>query len=158
MPVGNREDRHGFKENRNYLAAAVGKFVPQRLAQRGVTVSVTTDAKHYTPDEPITITATFTNRLPVPIAIRTPQQRLWGWNVDGELEASDETRYMRAKPGSFDFRPNERKCVTWEWDGRFERTDEGRWVPAEHNEHNITVFIALDKDTRPSATTIIRID
>lgn len=158
MPVSDREDRHGFDENRNYLAAALGKFVPQSLARRAVNVSIATDAERYAPGEPVTITATFANRLPVPITVRTPRRRLWGWSVDDELEASDETRYIRPNPGSFGFRPRERKRVEWVWNGLFERTAERRWVPAEHREHEIRAFVALDGDERPSATTTVRIE
>ncbi|RJT06164.1 hypothetical protein [Halococcus sp. IIIV-5B] len=157
MPVGEREDRHGFDENRNYLAEALGKFVPQVVAHRALRVSVETDGKRYGVGEPVTITATFENRLPVPIVVRTPRQRLWGWSVDGELEASDETRYTRTKPGRFGFRPRERKRIEWQWSGRFERTDERRWVRAEPDEYEITVFVALEGERRPSATTTVRI-
>lgn len=158
MPVGDREDRHGFDETRNYLAGALGRFVPQRLARAALHVAVETDRERYARGEPIAITATFTNRLPVPITVRTPRQRRWGWSVDGELEASDETRFTRSKPSSFGFRPRERKRIEWEWDGRFERTAERQWVPAEPRAYEITAFVALDGDTRPSATTTVWIE
>lgn len=154
MPVSDREDRHGFDENRNYLAEVLGRFVPQRVARRGLSVSVETDRERYAAGEPVGITATFTNRLPVPVTIQTPRQRLWGWSVDGELEASNEARYTRPKPGRFGFRPRERKIVEWTWSGRFERTDERRWVGAESGEYEITVFVALGEQ-RPSATTTV---
>lgn len=157
MPAGDREDRHGLDETRNYLAAALGTFVPQRLARRAVSVSVETDKRRYAPGEAVTIVATFANRLPLPITVRTPRQRRWGWSVDGELEASDEIRYTRPNPSSFAFRPRERKRVEWEWNGRFERTDERRWVPAEPREYEIRAFVALGGDDRPSATTTVRI-
>lgn len=157
MPVSDREDRHGFDDNRNYLAAALGTFVPQRLARRALSVSVETDRGRYAPGEQITITAEFHNRLPVPITVRTPRQRRWGWSVDGELEASDETRYTRAKPSGFSFRPRERKRVQWRWNGRFRRTDERRWVLAEPAAYEIRAFVALD-GRQPSATTTVRIE
>ena len=156
MPVRDREDRHGFDESRNHLAELVGKFVPQRLARRALRVSISTDSARYDPGEPVAITAEFVNRFPVPIALRTPRQRLWGWSVDGELEASDETRYPRPTPGTFAFRPRERKRVEWRWNGRFRRTDEHRWVPADAGEHEIRAFVALESE-KPSATTTVRI-
>ena len=156
VPVSNREDRHGFDENRNYLAEVLGIFVPQRLARQALRVSIETDRQRYNLGEPITITAEFSNRLPVPITVRTPRKRLWGWSVDGELEASDETRYTRLEPGSFAFGPREQKRVRWHWNGRFRRTDERRWVVAEPREYEITAFVALE-DRQPAATTTVQI-
>lgn len=156
MPVRDREDRHGFDESRNHLAALLGTFVPQRLAQRALGVTVETDKECYTPGEPVEITAEFVNRLPVPMTLRTPRQRLWGWSVDGELEASDETRYTRPIPGAFAFRPRERKRVEWRWNGQFRRTDERRWVPVDAGEYEIRAFVAL-QSREPSATTTVRI-
>lgn len=156
MPSDERVARHGLDENRNYLADILGKFVPQSIAQRAVHVSVETDKQQYDPGEPIEITAKFMNQLPVPITVRTPRQRLWGWQVNGELEASDEARYTRSTPNSFSFRPRERKQIDWQWNGRFGRTDEGRWVIAEPREYVIDVFIAT-ADSSPSATTTVQI-
>lgn len=149
-------DRYGFDDNRNYVAAVLEKFVPQSLARRALCVSVETGKRRYDLGESIKITAEFTNRLPIPIAVRTPRQRLWGWRVDGELEASDETRYSRATPNTFVFRPRERKRVDWRWDGRFRRTNERRWVTADPREYDIDVFVATE-EAQPSATTTVRI-
>lgn len=155
------EDRTGFDETRNYLTEAVAKVVPDWLARRAVSVSVRTDKEAYEPDEPVEITVEFDNRLPVPVEVPTPNQRRWGWAVDGVLEATDEKRYVSGDPLTFAFRGGETKTVTATWNGRFRRANgDGldRSEPAERGDHTVTAFLAVDGGgDRPEDSTRIRI-
>lgn len=148
-------DRFGFDENRSYLTEALGKFVPQRLARRAISVSVETDRETYALGDVVEVTVTFSNRLPVPVKITTPRQRLWGWTVDGELEASDERPYTRSTPATFVFGPTERKRISFTWNGRFERTnDRHEWVLPDPGEYEIAAFVATETRTPRAETTV----
>lgn len=158
-PTGGDSDRSRYT-TATFLAA----LVPAAVRRRAIGVSVETDRTVYERGDPVGITVTFRNRLPVPVEVPTPRQRRWGWTVDGELEATDERRYVRDRPSSFAFRGGERKRVSVTWNGRFERTA-GR--PADHHEsvvpdpgdHEIRAFVATHADRyRPSDSTTIRLE
>ncbi len=146
-------------DDRGGLSSRLADLVPATLARRGVVVSVDTDRPVYERDDPVEITVEFENRLPVPIAVPTPKRRLWGWTVDGHLEASDERLYTRSDPSTFDFRGGERKRVSVVWNGRLERTDGiHESVVPEPGEYEITAFVATHPETyRPSDSTTVRI-
>ncbi|WP_255169323.1 hypothetical protein [Natrononativus amylolyticus] len=152
-------DELGFDETRGPVSKFLGKFVPRPIARRAVSVSVRTDREVYDRGEPVDVTVDFKNRLPVGVEIPTPKHRLWGWTVDGELEASDQRRYTRPVPSSFVFQGGERKQVSFVWNGRFERTGrDHRWVLPDPGDHEISVFIATHDDRyRPTDSTTITI-
>ncbi|WP_101294278.1 hypothetical protein [Halegenticoccus soli] len=157
MTGGSDADRYGFDENRNYLAEAVGKFVPQPLARRALRIDLETDREAYRPGDAVELTVAIENRLPLPIAVATPQRRLWGWTVDGELEASDEKRYASGAAGRFPFRAGERKVITWTWNGRFKRVgDRTTWETPAPGTYEIRAFVAT-RPPRPSDSVRIRI-
>jgi hypothetical protein len=151
----------GLDDSRYTTATFLAALVPTSVARRLLRVSVETDRDVYDRDDPVEITATFKNPLPVPVGIPTPEQRRWGWTVDGELEASDERRYTRERPSSFDFAGGERKRTSFTWNGRFERTRDGEYresVVPEPGEYEIRVFVATRKRAgRPSDATTITI-
>ncbi len=152
------DDRFGFEDTSDVLGSTVGRLVPQAVARRAVEVTVDTDREVYEVGGPVEITVEFHNRLPVPVSVTTPTRRLWGWSVDGEVEASDERRYMSDSPAVVDFRARERKRVTHRWDGRFKRTDgTTRWEDPASGEHELAAFLALDGPDRPEDRTTIRI-
>lgn len=147
----------GFAENTNYIAKLVGSLIPAAIAQRAISVNVSTDKRQYEPNEQITIGIEFNNRLPVPITVTTQDSRLWGWTVNGELAASDEARFHGGSPRELTFRPGECKRVSRTWNGQFKRTKgRTRWKPADPGEYSITVFLATP-DGHPCDTTTIRI-
>lgn len=153
------DDRFGFDKetNPNQLASLVGTLVPQRLARWGLAVSVSTDRKRYAKGERVTITIDLRNRLPFPVSIPTPERRLWGWAVDGNLEAIDEPRYTDGTGGSIAFRARERKRFTRHWDGRIKRQGKrARWEQAS-GEIRIEAFVAVSGN-RPADGTTIRIE
>lgn len=157
----NGETGDDLDDSRYTTATFLAALVPTSVARRLLRVSVETDRNVYDRDDPVEITADFKNPLPVPVKIPTPEQRRWGWTVDGELEASDERRYTRERPSSFDFAGGERKQASFTWNGRFERTREGELresVVPEPGEYEIRVFVATDeRATRPSDSTTITI-
>lgn len=148
-------DRFGFDESKNYVTDFLGKLVPAALARRAIAVTVETDRPSYERDDPIEITVTFRNRLPVPVRVPVPRSRRWGWSVDGQLEGSDERIYVRPNPSTFDFRGGETKRITVDWDGRFERTDgrHERIAPAP-GEYEIAAFVATEDRTPRDVTTV----
>ncbi|SFR32377.1 MULTISPECIES: hypothetical protein [Halorubrum] len=154
-------DRTGFDETKNYLSNALGRVVPRSVARRAIAVAVSTDAAEYAPDEPVEITVTIRNRLPVPIEVPTSTRRSWGWAVDGVLEATDERLYVRPEESALSLRAGETKRATATWNGRFRRTDgDGldRSVRADPGEHTISAFVPVpDGDERYEAATQIRI-
>ncbi|QIB75842.1 hypothetical protein GL213_02915 [Halogeometricum borinquense] len=159
-PTGKREDRHGFDDTKSPITDALGKFVPQAIVKRSLSLSVRTDKETYAPGEPVELTVEIENRLPLPVAVHTPTHRLWGWTVDGELEASDERVYLPESPSKLSFRAGERKVLTQTWNGLLKRVGDDdtptRWVEPTCGVHEIGAYLALD-GTRPEDTTEIRI-
>lgn len=164
-----RRDRYGLDEASNPVAAALGRFVPQSVVRRSLSVTVETDREVYAAGDPVELTVTIENGLPLPVAVETETRRLWGWTVDGELEASDErvylgdvneTRSVSSATGTLAFRAKERKVITPTWDGRFKRVgDEGertRWVEADPGVHEIGAFVNVSG--RPEDSVEIRIE
>lgn len=151
---GDDPDRFGFDETRSYITEYLGRLVPNSVVRRAVAVRVETNGAVYERGEPVEITVSFRNRLPLPIAVPTPERRLWGWSIDGELEASDERRYTRPAPSTFEFRPRETKRKTVVWNGRLERTGDREWVLPEPGDHEIVGFLATESRAPRDATTV----
>ncbi|MWG36966.1 hypothetical protein [Halomarina oriensis] len=152
-PKSNRADV-GLDESRSFLTETVGKFVPQSVARRAVGVGLTAETTRCRQGDPVQFRVTFENRLPVPVAVRTPTARLWGWRVDGELEGSDERQYLTERPSQLQFRSGERKVVDVTWSGRFE--SDGVWTPAARGTHELVAFVAT-ADERPRASLTVEI-
>lgn len=151
-------DRTGFDDTKNHLADALGRFVPQSIARRAISVTVSTDRQEYAPGEPVKIDIEFRNQLPVPVTITTPKARLWGWAVDGTLEASEERRYLRSEEARLNFRGGERKHHTREWGGTIRRLGSpDTWEALTPGTHEISAFIAVEGSPRPEDSTFIEI-
>lgn len=150
-------DPYGFDGSRNVVTDVLGKFVPQRVARRGLAVTVDTDRDTYAAGDPVELRIVVHNRLPVPVTVATRGRRLWGWAVDGELEGSDERRPPSDAPGSFAFRANERKVLDPTWNGLLRREDAGEWVPPTRGVHEISAFVATSPP-RPRDAVRIRIE
>ncbi|OIB55572.1 hypothetical protein [Natrialba sp. SSL1] len=146
-------------DSRYSIASLLSSLVPRPLARRAISVSVTSDRDVYAQDEAVSFTVAFRNRLPVSVAVPTPRRRRWGWSVNGELEASDERRYLQSAPSTFRFSAGERKEIRVTWNGRFERTT-GRheYVVPDPGEYEIRAFVATDDGRyQPSDSTTVRI-
>lgn len=145
MAQGREADQFGFDESRNVVADSIGKFVPQWVARRALSLRLETDRTHYRQGEPVTFRVTIHNRLPLPVTIATETRRLWGWAVDGNLEASDEARYQSDTPGTFTFRANERKVVERTWNGRLKHVGERTtWEVPSRGTHELEAFVGID--------------
>jgi hypothetical protein len=157
--LGDEEDRLGFDETTNYVDALLGRRVPQFVARRAVAASIETDRERYAPGDPVEIDIEFRNRLPVPVTVRTPDQRLWSWTFDGHPEASTERRHLAGRPGRLDFRARERKRIHRRWNGLLKVVDgERRWVEPDRGEYELAAYLALGGPPRPEARTTIRIE
>ena len=154
------EDRFGFDENRDYLAEFMAVVVPDWLVHRAVTIEVTPERREYELDTPVRFTVTIRNRLPVPVTLPTPKLRLWGWAIDGEVEATDERVYSSDTPGRHALDAKETIRVEQTWNGRFERSGAGpngrsEWVLPEPGTHELSVFIATEE---PQATDAVELE
>ncbi|MEM4781804.1 MAG: BsuPI-related putative proteinase inhibitor [Halalkalicoccus sp.] len=135
-----------------FVSRLVGPLVPQPLARRGLSVSVETNREEYRVGEPVELTIAVKNRLPVPVELET-EGRIWGWTVDGLLEASDERLYASDARNTLRLRAGETLTFERTWDGRFKREGSPtRWVEAEPGEYEIGAFVAADGTS--DATTI----
>jgi hypothetical protein len=165
-PMGSSDsaasDPLGFDETRNVVTDALRRLVPQSVARRALTVAVETERDTYAVGERVRFRVTVRNRLPLPVAVETPDRRLWGWTVDGELAASDEARFDdpdRATPGTLALRGGEHKVISRTWRGRFRRVREDgptRWVPADPGRHELGVFLAYEGGPRATTTFEVR--
>lgn len=163
MPPSRRtgdDDRFGFDENRDYIAEFLSVVVPDRLAHRAVTIEVSTDRREYALDSPIEFTVTIRNRLPVPVTLPTPTLRLWGWTIDGELEASDEPTYVSDSESWHAFDARETRQIQQTWHGRLQRTGAGpngraEWVLPDPGVHELSVFLATEE---PRATDTVELE
>ena len=154
------DDRYGFDENRDYLAEFLAVVVPNWLVHRAVTIEVTPERREYALDTPVRFTVTIRNRLPVPVTLPTPKLRLWGWAVDGEVEATDETIYTSDTAGWHAFDARETLRIEQTWNGRFERTGSGpddrtEWVLPDPGIHELSVFLATEE---PRATDSVELE
>lgn len=141
-------DRYGFDETSS-IASALGKFVPQRLARLAVSVDLELDQRTYDRGENVHFTVIFYNRLPVPITVATPTLRLWGWEIDGELEASDEVTNQSDTPGSLTLPARRQTRASQVWNGRLKRTGAGPdgrdlWELPEPGTHELSAFVATE--------------
>lgn len=143
-----------FDYQGSLISRSLGKLAPNWLARRAISVSITTGREVYDRGEPVPFTITFTNRLPVAVAVPTPTQQRWGWAVDGHLEGSTERRFLSESPATFRFRAGQTRRVSVEWNGRIRYTEprhESK-VP-DSGEHELTAFLATEN--RPSDSTTI---
>ncbi|MFC7069468.1 hypothetical protein [Halobaculum lipolyticum] len=152
-------DRLGFDDTRDYLGTAVAALLPAALVARGLSITVDTDREVYAPGDPVSVRVAMRNRFPVPVAVTTPSRRLWGWEVDGALEASEEPRRDPGGSGTLSFRARERKTREWTWDGRVTRRDDRgtRSSPLAPGDHEIRAFVATERE-RPEARTAFRVE
>ena len=148
-------DPFGFDDTPNHLSDALRALVPQWLSQRSIEVSVSTDREEYTVGDSVDILIDISNRLPFPITVATAHQRIWGWTVDGELEASDERRHEPERPADFDMKGFETKRLEVTWDGQFKREGSPtRWVEPDPGVYEIGAFVTTTHEPSRDSTTI----
>jgi hypothetical protein len=142
-------DRFGLDETTTYVDGLLERLVPRPLARRAVSVALETDRDVYDRGDPVVLDVRFRNRLPIPLSVPTPSDRLWGWRVDGRLEASDETPYLEPSPNAFRFRALEEKQFTRTWNGRLQTGR--RFELPSAGEHTLEAFLAVAGRENPVA-------
>ncbi|MEF8779788.1 MAG: hypothetical protein V5A46_03820 [Haloferacaceae archaeon] len=154
----NRPDDSGSGDDdgiEDYFGETMRKVIPQPVVRRTIEVSIGTDRETYSVGEPVGITLSFFNRLPFPVRLETPTPRLWGWAVDGMVDASEERPYLEERLGILQFRPRERKERRLTWSGQFKRVDERtHWESAEPGTHEISGFLGNGEGLPRDSTTV----
>ena len=151
------DDEFGFDQDLSVFSRGLDALIPASVARRALTVSVETDGQVYDPGDPVEIRIDISNRLPLPITVRIEGARVWGWSVDGLVEATDEPIYVPDTARSLSLRARETRTFVRTWDGRIKRHGSPtRWVEAPSGEHEITAFVATEPSTADSTTITIR--
>jgi hypothetical protein len=144
-------DEFGFDRDPSVFTRGFEKLVPGRLARWALDVSVETDRETYRVGETVQITISISNRLPVPVEVPIDGRRIWGWSVDGFVDATDEPLYEPRRPRSFSLRAGETRTFTRAWRGRIKRNGTPtRWEEALPGEHEIVAFVSTEPPTRDS--------
>lgn len=139
----------------DYLGTVIQSLVPRTLSHRAMSISVSTERDSYELGEPVEISVTLFNRLPVPVEVVTTTQQLWGWSVDGHPSAREEPLHISEKPRAFTFDARERRRFTRTWEGRIRR--EGtprRWRSVDPGTYRIEAFIELTNRRVTDETTV----
>ncbi|MFA9415066.1 hypothetical protein [Natrinema sp. HArc-T2] len=135
----NPRERAADERTRTIDWAALSYAVtPRALRHRAINVDVSTDKRRYEPGEPVDITVTFHNRLPIPIRIRTDSPNYWYWTVDGHREDSQVPRTVPDRPAAFSFARRERKRFRRQWHQRIQISDD-EWRPVDPGRYTIAV-------------------
>lgn len=117
--------------------AASHALLPDRVRTWAVDVDVQTDRAVYGVDDPVRFEVRFSNRLPLPVTLRTTSPVPWTWSVDGLEEASHVTDHPE-EAGLFRFGRSERKVFRRNWRQRI-RMNASRWEAADRGEHTLGV-------------------
>lgn len=117
-------------------------FVPMAIRDRAIAVRIETGTRTYDLGEPVDLTITFRNRLPIPIRLRTDSPRRWTWAVDGCIEASRYQPPLPDRPATVVFARNERKRFRRRWSQRI-RLTETEWEPVEPGNYTLTVQLSV---------------
>lgn len=136
MPTGARESGDG--------GSWYDKLVPSFMARAALTVEVQTPKTIHL-GEQTSFYVVVKNRLPIPVTVSTPTSRLWGWKVDGLLEADKRTFSPPEIGRSVRFGGLERKVFQATWDGRIreEGTSHRVWTEAAGT-HTLTGYLAVE--------------
>ncbi|RZV08543.1 hypothetical protein BDK88_2615 [Natrinema hispanicum] len=121
-------------------AALSHAVTPQALRYPAIDVGVSTDKRRYEPGDPVDITITFRNRLPIPIRIRTDSPNYWYWTVDGLRSASQVPRAVPDRPAAFSFTRRERKRFQRQWHQRMQ-VSEDEWQPVDPGTYTLAVSL-----------------
>lgn len=137
-------------QNPSFLnwARASHALLPVALRNRAIDVAVETDREVYAPDEPVRIRVRFRNRVPFPIALRTPTRRQWDWSVGGfPRGAHEEFEPVPADASLLEFYRSETKTFARTWHQRF-RTADDRWEVADPGTYEVAAFVAVETPDR----------
>lgn len=159
-PYAPKQTDDGSESSRRVVdwEAASHALVPVPLRRRAIDVSLATERDTYAPGETVHFEASFHNRLPLPIVLRTASPVRWTWRVDGLNEASHVVEYP-PETSLFSFARGERKTFGRRWRQRFQRAP-GSWELAEPGEYALSVRVNTPEGetTALSAETTITIE
>ena len=154
---GGRADEYDLEEGRSVFSRGLDVLVPGFLARWALSVRLETDKTEYGPNEPVEIRITIANRLPVPIEAPLTNQRVWGWTVDGTLEAIDEPLYTPDRPRTLALRAREVRTFDRRWDRQIKRTGSPpRWEPVPPGTYTISAFVSTAPPRTDSKTVTLR--
>ncbi|SNR35711.1 hypothetical protein [Halorubrum vacuolatum] len=156
---GRNADALGEDYETSVFSRGFEKLVPAPLARFAATIDVTTDRESYAPGDPVTLRVAINNRLPVPIDVPIAEPRIWGWSIDGLLEATDERTYEPERRQSLSLRAGETRTVEHVWNGYIKRTADGRRTihePLARGKHEIRVFLGTNPRKTGSTTVTVR--
>lgn len=134
-------------------AKASHALLPYAIRRWAVSVSVATDRDTYAPDDPIRFRVRFSNRLPVPVLLRTSTPVPWTWSVDGVPRASAVDSPPEGT-GALRLARRETKTVDRTWHQRIRVADD-EWVPVASGEHTLRVAVP---GTDLAAETTVRVE
>ena len=119
-------------------------FVPQRLRDRAISVSIFSPDDEYDELTRVPFTVVLSNSMPFPITIVTESPLTWTWEVDGIEEASHvPLRDPNEDRGALRFSRGETKVLNRTWDQTFRLSDD-EWERAEPGEYTIGVRVNVD--------------
>lgn len=120
----------------------VAGLIPNAVARRCLSVELRAP-REIVVGEPATFLLRIRNRAPIPVSVRLPTSRLWGWSVDGIPEADDRGYEPPETPRTVAFRSREIRQFSGTWDGQIRRAGESGnvWQP-EPGTHTLTAYLA----------------
>lgn len=144
-PFVPRDDRRRGRRGRSAFdwGNVSHALLPTALRDRAISVSVRTNKRRYEREEPVHFRASFVNRIPFPISLRTASPVLWTWAVDGVDRATRRPEEPPDEPGLLRFARSERKTFERRWSQRIQGL-EGRWLPVDRGEYELSVRINVD--------------
>ncbi|MFH5799830.1 hypothetical protein [Haladaptatus sp. CMAA 1911] len=130
----------GIEESGGFLAGVI----PNRIALRCLSVELRAP-REIVVGEPSRFLFRIENRFPVPLSVRVPGAKLWGWSVDGIPEADERGFEPPETPRTVPFRRRGVRLFEGTWDGQVRRsgTDGDVWKP-KPGTHTLTAFLATD--------------
>ncbi|WP_227353531.1 DUF4399 domain-containing protein [Haladaptatus salinisoli] len=131
-PAGGTDDAGGW----------FAGLVPNAVALRCLSVELRAP-REVVVGEPARFLVRVRNRAPLPVSVRLPTSRLWGWEVDGIPEADERGFEPPATPRRVAFRRRGIRQFEGRWDGRVRRAGrDGDVWEATPGEHTLTAYLA----------------
>ncbi|GAA0226730.1 hypothetical protein ACFFQF_11185 [Haladaptatus pallidirubidus] len=124
----------------------VAGLVPNAIALRCLSVELRA-AREIVVGEPAKFVLRVRNRSPIPVSVRLPTSRLWGWEVDGIPDADERRFEPPESPRRVAFPRRGIRQFEGTWDGQIRRSgiDGDEWRP-EPGVHTLTGYLATGKN------------
>jgi hypothetical protein len=134
------ESAGGIEDSGGFFAG----LIPNRVALRCLSVELRAP-REIVVGEPGKFLVRVKNRAPVPLSVRLPAAKLWGWSVNGIPEADERGFEPPDTPRTVSFRRQGVRQFEGRWDGQVRRSeiDGDVWEP-KPGAHTLTAFLATD--------------